>query len=171
MSPETASTTYRRNHFFLLLLIGFISTVSSDELEFLLNLKTALSASGTKVFDSWRSDNSVCNFTGITCADSGSSVTKIDLSHQNLTGSIPFDSICQLQSLEKLSFGFNYLHGSVTEDLNKCSKLNYLDLGNNLFSGGFPDISSMNGLLYLYVNSSGFSGILFEFLSIYRNVW
>ncbi|KAI3689113.1 hypothetical protein L2E82_47062 [Cichorium intybus] len=158
MSPETASTTYRRNHLFLLLLIGFISVVSSDELESLLNLKTALGESNTKVFDSWRPDNSVCNFTGITCDDSGSSVKEIDLSNQNLTGSIPFDSICQLQSLEKLSFGFNRLHGSVTEDLNKCSRLTYLDLGNNIFSGPIPDISSMNGLLYLYVNSSGFSG-------------
>ncbi|CAH1454212.1 unnamed protein product [Lactuca virosa] len=158
MSPETANTTYRRNHFFLLLLIGFISSVSSDELEFLLNLKTALAESDTKVFDSWRSDNSICNFTGITCDDSGSSVKEIDLSHQNLAGSIPFDSICQLQSLEKLAFGFNYLNGSVTEDLNKCSKLTYLDLGNNIFSGPIPDISSMNGLLYLYVNNSGFSG-------------
>ncbi|KAJ9566274.1 LOW QUALITY PROTEIN: hypothetical protein OSB04_002240, partial [Centaurea solstitialis] len=52
--------------------------------------------------------------------------------------------------------GFNYLHGNVTHDLNKCSKLTYLDLGNNFFSGAIPNVSSMKGLLYLYVNSSGF---------------
>lgn len=157
MSPGTAA---RRNSFSVLLLIGwFISAaVSSDEVEALLNLKTALAESNTKVFDSWLSNTSVCEFTGITCDDTGLWVKEIELSNQNLRGSIPFDSICQLQSLEKLSLGFNYLHGSVTEDLNKCSRLTYLDLGNNFFSGVIPDISSMHGLMYLYVNNSGFSG-------------
>ncbi|KAJ9567845.1 hypothetical protein OSB04_003811 [Centaurea solstitialis] len=155
MSPETAR---RRNHFFVFLFIGFISSACSDELELLMNLKASLAESDTSIFQSWRSSDSVCNFTGITCDDTGSFVKEIDLSNQNLRGSIPFDSVCQLQSLEKLSLGFNHLHGSVTEELNKCSKLTYLDLGNNFFSGVVPDISSMNGLLYLYLNSSGFSG-------------
>lgn len=156
MSPETA----RKNHFFikLLLLIGLISGVSSDDHELLLNLKTALAESNPKLFDSWTSDTSVCKFSGITCDDSGSVVKEIDLSNQNLSGSFPFDSVCQLQGLEKLSLGFNYLHGSVTDDLNKCSRLTYLNIGNNLFSGVMPEISSMTGLQYLYVNSSGLSG-------------
>ncbi|KAK9080855.1 hypothetical protein SSX86_000614 [Deinandra increscens subsp. villosa] len=152
MSPET---TYRTT----LLLIIFTGFISADEHQLLMNLKTALfESSNTKLFDSWGSNISVCNFTGITCDDNSLGVKGIDLSNQNLSGSIPFDSICQLQSLEKLSLGFNYLHGRVTDDLNNCSRLTYLDLGNNFFSGFMPSISSINGLLYLYVNNTGFSG-------------
>nr|GEV53359.1 receptor-like protein kinase HAIKU2 [Tanacetum cinerariifolium] len=126
-----------------------------------MTLKTALAkeSTNTKVFDSWNPNNSVCIFTGITCDDSASFVTEIDLSRQNLRGSmIPFDSICELRSLHKLSLGFNALHGTVSKDINKCSNLTYLDLGNNMFSGPMPSISSMSSLRYLYVNGSGFQG-------------
>ncbi|KAB1212121.1 Receptor-like protein kinase HAIKU2 [Morella rubra] len=44
------------------------------------------------------------------------------------------------------------------EDLKNCAKLEYLDLGNNFFSGAVPDISSLSQLRYLYLNKSGFSG-------------
>ncbi|OMO50867.1 hypothetical protein CCACVL1_30191 [Corchorus capsularis] len=133
--------------------------VKSDELQILQNLKSALNKSSTpNVLDSWEpSANSVCNFNGITCNAQGL-VKEIELSNQKLTGVLPLDSICQLQSLEKLSLGFNLLYGAITEDLNNCSKLQYLDLGNNLFTGPFPDISSLTELQYLYLNSSGFSG-------------
>ncbi|XP_076899554.1 receptor-like protein kinase 7 [Bidens hawaiensis] len=143
---------------FVILFIGFICPVRSDEHELLMSLKTALAAeSKTNVFDSWNSDVSVCKFAGISCDDSGL-VKEIDLSHQNLSGWIPFDSVCRLQALQRLSFGYNYLHGNVTDDLNKCSSLTYLDLGNNRFSGVMPDVYFMTDLLYLYVNNSGFSG-------------
>lgn len=85
-------------------------------------------------------------------------MTGIDLSDNMLAGFLPFDSICQLQSLEKLSFGFNSLHGNISQDLRNCVKLKYLDLGNNIFSGPFPDISPLAQLQYLYLNQSGFSG-------------
>ncbi|OMO75668.1 hypothetical protein CCACVL1_16091 [Corchorus capsularis] len=133
--------------------------VKSDELRILLNLKSALNKSTTpNVLDSWEpAANSVCSFNGITCNAQGS-VEEIQLSNQNLAGVLPLDSICQLQSLNKLSFGFNSLYGAITEDLNSCVKLQYLDLGNNLFSGPFPHISSLSELRYLHLNSSGFSG-------------
>jgi Leucine-rich repeat (LRR) protein/tRNA A-37 threonylcarbamoyl transferase component Bud32 len=60
--------------------------------------------------------------------------------------------------LEKLSLGGNFLYGRVTEDLNNCIRLKYLDLGNNIFSGEIPEISLINGLMFLYMNNSGFSG-------------
>ncbi|MBA0775360.1 hypothetical protein Gotri_010512 [Gossypium trilobum] len=131
--------------------------VKSDELQTLLTLKSALNKSSTDVLDSWAATGSVCSFNGITC-DAGGSVKEIELSSQKLTGVLPLDSICQLQSLDKLSMGHNSLYGAITEDLNNCSKLRYLDLGNNPFSGPFPDISALSELQYLYLNGSGFSG-------------
>lgn len=45
------------------------------------------------------------------------------------------------------------------DDLKNCVKLQYLDLGNNLFTGwSVPEISSLSQLQYLYLNHSGFSG-------------
>ncbi|KAL2498113.1 Leucine-rich receptor-like protein kinase family protein [Abeliophyllum distichum] len=138
-------------------LFSLLSFAASDELQTLLTIKSAFKESNTKVFDSWDANNSVCKFTGLTC-DSNGFVKEIELSNQNLTGSIPFDSVCKLPSLEKLSLGFNSLYGQVTDELKNCTGLKYLDLGNNFFSGSFPDISSISGLLYLYANQSGFSG-------------
>ncbi|XVF39711.1 hypothetical protein PTKIN_Ptkin01aG0055000 [Pterospermum kingtungense] len=131
--------------------------VQSDEIQTLLNLKYALNKSNTNVFDSWEAANSVCRFSGITCNAEGS-VKQIELSNQKLTGVVPLDSICQLQSLDKLSLGFNLLYGPISGNLSGCVKLQYLDLGNNQFSGSFPDISALSELQYLFLNGSGFSG-------------
>ncbi|XP_054788681.1 receptor-like protein kinase 7 [Prosopis cineraria] len=142
---------------YLFFLVSFLSGVQSDDRQLLLPLKSALHESNSPVFDSWNSTNPTCHFHGITCNSDGS-VTEIDLSSKNLSGILPFDSICQLPSLQKLSFGFNSLQGKVAEDLRNCVNLVYLDLGNNDFSGPFPDVSPLNRLQYLFLNQSGFSG-------------
>ncbi|GKV33510.1 hypothetical protein SLEP1_g42015 [Rubroshorea leprosula] len=132
-------------------------SINCDELQILLKLRSALQSSNTDTFTSWESRNSPCSFDGITCGANGM-VTGIELSNRMLTGLLPFDLICQLQSLEKLSMGFNYLNGEVTGDLNKCVKLQYLDLRVNAFTGVFPETPSLSQLQYLYLNKSGFSG-------------
>ncbi|XVE48656.1 hypothetical protein DITRI_Ditri01bG0019600 [Diplodiscus trichospermus] len=100
---------------------------------------------------------SVCNFSGVVCNSNGF-VAEINLPRQQLVGYLPFDSICELQYLEKIDLGNNSLHGKITEDLKKCARLQYLDLGQNGFSGEVPDLSSLNGLKFLNLNNSGFSG-------------
>ncbi|XVF36512.1 hypothetical protein REPUB_Repub19eG0064400 [Reevesia pubescens] len=153
------SCSNRKIFVFLCLLFCFSlpCCVKSDELQILLNLKSALNKSTVNALDSWGVANSVCSFNGITCNEEGL-VKEIELSSQKLTGVLPLDSICQLQSLDKLSLGYNLLYGAITEDLSNCVKLQYLDLGNNLFTGLFPDISALSELQYLYLNGSGFSG-------------
>ncbi|KAL3634064.1 Receptor-like protein kinase 7 [Castilleja foliolosa] len=142
----------------LLHLLCLFSVAASDDLQTLLRIKATFQDSNTKsLFDSWESNTTACEFPGITC-DSSGLVKEIELSKQNLFGPLPINPICELKSLEKLSLGFNKLNGRVDEGLKNCSSLKYLDLGNNLFSGSFPDISSLNGLVFLYANNSGFSG-------------
>ncbi|XP_027148879.1 receptor-like protein kinase 7 [Coffea eugenioides] len=142
----------------LFLLLCLFSLATSDELQTLLTIKTSLKNSNTFVFDSWDAKIPTCNFTGITCDPATKLVKEIELSKQNLSGQVPFAAICQLKSLERLSLGFNSLSGQVTEDLNQCVNLRYLDLGNNFFYGSVPDISALSQLMYLYMNLSGFSG-------------
>ncbi|KAJ4837875.1 Receptor-like protein kinase 7 [Turnera subulata] len=142
---------------FFLCFLCLFSAIKSDELQVLLDIKTALQKSNTNVFNSWDARNPICKFPGITC-DARNSVKEIELSNQNLTGALPLKSICQLPSLDRLSLGFNSLYGTITNDLNSCTKLQYLDLGNNFFTGPFPDISSLSQLQHLYLNQSGFGG-------------
>ncbi|XVE55676.1 hypothetical protein DITRI_Ditri03aG0177500 [Diplodiscus trichospermus] len=143
--------------FCLLLFFCLPCCVKSQEIQLLLNLKSALNKSSTNVLDSWKAANSICSFYGITCNAEGS-VKEIELSRRELMGVLPWDSICQLQSLEKLSLGYNLLYGGISEDLNNCVKIQYLDLGNNPFTGPFPDISALSELQYLYLNGCEFSG-------------
>ncbi|KAI4388670.1 hypothetical protein MLD38_000978 [Melastoma candidum] len=148
----------------VLLLLSFLSVASSSrgngELEILLTLAENLHSSALpNPFSTWTpsSSSSPCDFDGVACNPSGS-VTRIDLSGRSLSGTLNFTSLCSLPSLEMLALSFNSLSGSVPADLDRCSKLRYLDLGNNDFSGSFPDIPSLGELQYLYVNKSGFTG-------------
>ncbi|KAL1812083.1 hypothetical protein ACET3Z_022148 [Daucus carota] len=146
---------------FLLLIALFFSALvlpaTSDELQVLLKLKSNLENSNSHVFSTWSSENSPCNFTGIVC-DTNQMVREINLPLQNLVGTVPFDAICSLESLEKVSLGNNSLVGDISDHLRNCTNLKYLDLGWNFFSGGVPDLSSLTKLEFLSLNLSGVSG-------------
>ncbi|XP_030538357.2 receptor-like protein kinase 7 isoform X2 [Rhodamnia argentea] len=146
----------------LMLLCFSLSVVSAsegDEVQLLLKLKSVLETPSTAgVFSSWRAGDDKCGFTGIVCNSDGF-VTEIDLSRKGLAGTLPFDSICSLGSLQKIDLGDNLLHGNVAADLRNCTSLKYLDLGFNSFSGKVPDLSTLSGLDFLNLNNSGFSGV------------
>ncbi|XP_060168019.1 receptor-like protein kinase 7 [Lycium barbarum] len=147
----------------ILFLCFFILMISpshqQDEIQLLMQFKSTLKTTrSSQLFDTWTPQNSICNFTGIICDSTSQLVKEINLSGQNLSGVVSFDSLCSLQSLEKLSLGSNFLHGRVTDHLKNCTKLQYLDLGNNSFSGEVPNLSSLSQLKFLSLNKSGVSG-------------
>ncbi|XP_031283039.1 receptor-like protein kinase 7 [Pistacia vera] len=142
---------------FFLLFVVLASPSKADEIQILLSLKSHLKESNTGVFISWTEGNSVCNFTGIVCNSNGL-VSKINLPQQNLVGVVPFDSICGLQSLEKIDLGGNSLYGGITAGLKNCTRLQVLNLGLNSFSGEVPELSSLHNLNFLNLNNSGVSG-------------
>ncbi|KAF6142147.1 hypothetical protein GIB67_037065 [Kingdonia uniflora] len=144
--------------YFLSLFFSSVSSSSDVELQILLKFKASLTKSNTNVFDSWTSNAPLCDFTGILC-NSNQSVLQINLQKQSLTGFLQFDALCELSSLEKLDLGLNHMYGVISEHLNNCTKLKYLDLGGNIFSGSVPDFSSLAGLMFLNLNNSGFSGV------------
>uniref|UniRef100_A0A803NHG0 non-specific serine/threonine protein kinase n=1 Tax=Cannabis sativa TaxID=3483 RepID=A0A803NHG0_CANSA len=157
MSASTTHSWTLTSSFSFLCFLTLLSGIKSDDLQILLRFKSAFQKSNSQLFNSWDSHNTLCTFAGIIC-NNKSFVTGIELSNQNLSGILPLDSICQLKSLEKLSLGFNSLYGNVMEDLRNCTRLKYLDLGNNVFTGPVPDLSPLTDLQYLYLNKSGFSG-------------
>ncbi|CAM8998941.1 unnamed protein product [Rhodiola kirilowii] len=142
----------------LLCLTSFISAIDSDQVQILQKIKASLNQySNSEIFTTWNSDTPVCKYSGIKC-DADGVINEVDLSNQGLSGTLPIDSICQLQSLTKLALGFNSLHGEVSNGLGRCVGLKYLDLGNNMFNGAVPDISGLSQLQHLYLNKSGFTG-------------
>ncbi|KAL7585112.1 hypothetical protein Lser_V15G45961 [Lactuca serriola] len=144
---------------FLLPLLCFIvhSSSQSDQRQILIKFKSTLQNSNSEVFNTWNGKTPICNFTGIVC-NSDDLVKEINLSQQQLAGTLPFDSICSLKSLQKVSLGANHLYGTISAHISDCTNLEYLDLGNNSFSGEVPDLSSLTQLKFLNLNLSGFSG-------------
>ncbi|XP_052193944.1 receptor-like protein kinase 7 [Diospyros lotus] len=161
MSAELVSRRQPGGGIFLafLCLLSLVAPPSraDEQLEALLGFKTALAGSNTSVFDSWTDQNYVCDFTGISC-DGSQMVREINLPRQRLSGTLAFEAICSLGSLEKISLGSNSLNGRIGEELANCTRLKYLDLGMNSFAGEVPDLSSLVELKFLNLNQSGFSG-------------
>ncbi|XP_058069575.1 receptor-like protein kinase 7 [Magnolia sinica] len=138
-----------------LFFLSLIYTVHSiEELQILLNFKSQLSNPDT--LQSWQPNLRHCNFTGITCNPT-ESVTEINLTNQKLSGPLPLESICTLQSLQKLAIGSNSLIGTL-DHLPNCSQLVHLDLAFNHLTGPVPDLSSLSKLQVLNLSNNGFSG-------------
>ncbi|KAJ0600830.1 putative non-specific serine/threonine protein kinase [Helianthus annuus] len=144
---------------FLVTLLFLIlhSSSQSDQRQLLLKFKSALSNSKTEVFNAWNKETPLCNFTGIVC-NFNKEVKEINLSQQKLSGTLAFDSLCAIKSLEKLSLGANMLSGTISNQLSNCTSLQYLDLGMNFFTGVVPDLSRLSQLKFLSLNLSGFTG-------------
>ncbi|KAK9073979.1 hypothetical protein SSX86_006574 [Deinandra increscens subsp. villosa] len=159
MSPEPLSGHLHATLFFLTLHLFFIIPTfsQSDQRQLLLKFKSSLTNSNTQVFNTWNAETSICNFTGITC-NSNDAVKEINLPNQQLSGTLPFDSLCSLTSLDTISLGSNLLYGTITPHLSNCTNLIHLDLGNNSFSGEIPDLSPLTQIKFLNFNFSGFRG-------------
>ncbi|KAJ0522188.1 putative non-specific serine/threonine protein kinase [Helianthus annuus] len=126
-------------HILLLSLIVIIMILllssQSNPIQILLKFKTNLS--NTKIFTSWSEHNPVCNFIGIVC-NHANNVKEINLSGQQLAGTVDFGLTCSLELLQKVSLGSNLLHGTISSNLSLCTSLRYLGLENNSFNGQFP---------------------------------
>ncbi|KAI7750764.1 hypothetical protein M8C21_017386 [Ambrosia artemisiifolia] len=150
-------TTQNLIFVFTLLLLITNSSSQPNQRQLLLTFKTSLKTSNNKLFNTWNEQNPICNFTGIVC-NSNNNVKEINLLDQQLAGTLSFDSLCALESLDTISLGSNLLYGTISTSLSNCTNLQHLDLGKNFFSGEVPDLSSLTRLTFLNLNDSGFRG-------------
>ncbi|EFJ36453.1 hypothetical protein SELMODRAFT_404473 [Selaginella moellendorffii] len=139
-----------------------------------------------RFLDSWvfPPTSNICNFAGITCLhpndssvysislpasgftgefprglDKCSSLTYLDLSQNELSGSIPPNVCSILPYLVAFDIHENSFSGSIDTSFNNCTYLNNLDLSENRFSGPIPgQIGVLPRLTKFDVSNNQFSG-------------
>ncbi|CAL1404043.1 unnamed protein product [Linum trigynum] len=155
------------------------TSIDTDK-EALLAFRSQVSSQPPAVFSSWddgqASSSSPCNWTGVSCDESGSRVVALGLSGLGLVGTItPFignlsflqslelhnnqftgnlpDQICSLVKLRVLNMSSNRLEGSIPGNVSRLAELKVLDLSMNSFTGWVPN--QLGSLLHLEVLNLG----------------
>ncbi|GLU10219.1 hypothetical protein SLE2022_270390 [Rubroshorea leprosula] len=140
-----------------LLLLSF-ATSSADDGPAILKLAAVL----TPTPPSWSTTSSsgFCNWKGITCDSSSSSVITIDLSAKSLSGAVP--SFSSLASLQNLFLSNNNFSSVSSGAFDKLTNLQVLSLSNNegIEPWLFPDLTQSNGLTTLYLDNTNIYGPL-----------
>ncbi|TMW85250.1 hypothetical protein EJD97_023437 [Solanum chilense] len=173
--------------FFAYFLLVFLITPSQSrnlslrrQAKTLVSLKHAfVQSSVPSTLSNWNMSNymSICSWTGITCDDT-KSVTSIDISNLNISGSLSPD-IHELTRLRVLNISNNLFSGNLSWEYREFNVLQVLDAYNNNFSGPLPlGVTQLVQLKYLNFGGNYFSGKIplsygsfnqLEFLSLAGN--
>ncbi|XP_075671989.1 uncharacterized protein LOC142641436 [Castanea sativa] len=87
-----------------------------------------------------------------------SSLLDINLSHNSLTGNLPFE-VGNLKSIYKLDISNNNLSGEIPISIGNCLIMEHLELQGNSFHGAIPSsMASLKGLRHLDVSQNNLSG-------------
>ncbi|RZC53595.1 hypothetical protein C5167_012450 [Papaver somniferum] len=107
----------------------------------------------------WNASDSVCNWVGIECDSSRSYVYSLRLPGTGLVGSIPPNTLGNLNQLRVLSLRANRLSGPIPSDFSNLKLLRSVYLQNNVLSGEFPvSLTASNRLNRLVLSSNNFTG-------------
>ena len=120
------------------------------------------SAGGARWTDNtnWDSAQSLNTWYGVTT--SGGRVTDLDLSDNNLAGTLPAE-LGGLTELTSLDLSGNQLRGMLP-DLRSLTELTTLNLSSNQLRGMLPDLRSLTQLRALYLNGNRLNGDIPEAL-------
>ncbi len=106
----------------------------------------------------WLSTNTPCTspWYGVEC--SGGAVSDLDLSTNNLVGSIPA-AIGDFTAIQSLILQDNSLTGNIPTEIGNLALLDWLSLSTNQLSGSLPDsIGNLTQLTVLWLDSNQLSG-------------
>ena len=105
----------------------------------------------------WLRDAPNGEWFGVT-ADANGRVTELNLSDNNLTGSIPAE-LGNLDNLEALVFAYNSLTGSIPSELGNLGNLRLLELAHNSLTGPIPsELGSLDNLGTLWLAHNSLTG-------------
>ena len=95
---------------------------------------------------------------GLTVASGTQTVTGIDFTSNNLTGTLPAE-LGDLTSLANLNLYGNLLTGSIPATMGNLTALNSLSLANNPLTGSIPaTLGNLTALQYLYLDNCQLTG-------------
>ena len=102
--------------------------------------------------------SSCCHWIGIVCNEFGS-VTQINLTSTNLTGTLQHFNFSSFPNLFSFVLNGNSLYGSIPSQITSLSRLSHLDLGWNQLSGNIPfEIGMLGSLEEFWVHKNNLSG-------------
>ncbi|KAJ4969516.1 hypothetical protein NE237_016217 [Protea cynaroides] len=169
---------------------------TSTDIYCLKTLKASVEDPFNYLNSSWNFNNNtegfICKFTGIDCwhpdenrvlnirlSDMGlkghfprgiencTSMTGLDLSNNNFSGSIPSDISKKLQYLTSLDLSSNNFSGDIPVSLSNCSYLNILKLDSNQLTGQIPpQLTLLNRLKTFSVANNQLSGQIPTFVNV-----
>ncbi|KAL7576375.1 hypothetical protein ACA910_018184 [Epithemia clementina (nom. ined.)] len=124
----------------------------------------------------WLTSYPVCYWHGIDCVgnddDNITLVKGLNLSSNNLIGTLPPEVTLLAQDVEILDLSYNYVWGSIPYDIGrKMVNLRQLYLGPNRLSSVIPEtLFELSHLTHLYLDSCQLSGTLPPFISLLSNL-
>jgi Leucine-rich repeat (LRR) protein len=143
-------------------LFGFLASaavaIPTSERNFLLALYSSTNGANWTNKSGWSSAmiNTECTWFGITCNAGNANVTRIDLSANNLVGTLP-STLNDLTQLEVFSLSNNTLSGSIPS-LAGLGSLRTLSLSTNAFTGSIPTFTGLTALSTVGLHNNQLTG-------------
>jgi hypothetical protein len=154
----------------LLSLLPFKITASLEtEAQVLVKWKNGLSPHLSSPLNSWSLSNliSLCNWDAIVCDNTNTTVSRINLSGANLSGTLTDLDFASLPNLTVLNLNGNSFGGSIPSTIGKLSKLTFLDMENNLFEDTLPfELDQLRELQYVSFYNNNLNGTIFPISSL-----
>ncbi|XVE79426.1 hypothetical protein DITRI_Ditri14bG0057700 [Diplodiscus trichospermus] len=149
-----------------LLLLGWFPAVTTGikikgretDREALLAIKAKINDDPHGVTRSWNSSVDLCQWRGVTCGRRHQRITKLDLSHQRLRGTLS-PHVGNLSFLRFIYLQNNSFYGFIPPEIGRLSRLESLILRNNSFRGTVPaNLSHCSNLVELYAGRNNLVG-------------
>ncbi|MEN8218678.1 MAG: leucine-rich repeat domain-containing protein [Pseudomonadota bacterium] len=133
-----------------------VTEIPSTECEILIELYNNTGGTNWRHNAGWNVTDMPCSWYGVEC--SGGHISRLSLSSNQLTGSIPTE-LGNLSNLKELWLYGNELTGSIPRELGNLSVLIDLGLSLNDLTGSIPtELGNLTNLNFLYLSSNQLTG-------------
>ncbi|CAL0309783.1 unnamed protein product [Lupinus luteus] len=142
---------------------GRLSASQITEAEALVKWKNSLTPPLPPSLTSWSLNtiDNLCSWYAITCDNTNTTVTEINLSGSNLNGTLYNLDFSSLPNITSFNLNSNNFSGSIPSAIGNFSKLTFLDLGDNYFGDTLPsELGQLKELQYLSFYINNLNGII-----------